>query len=179
MVTGLITLPLRFGVRASLSALRAAEDATGLALRATGQIRTLVLPGGSRGAEPPGTPDGPVTVARPGSTPAPSGIEAQPDAAPLVSEPEPPAHVSEEPELVSEVAEPGAEDGAGASVTVDEPWTGYSRLSAKEIIDRLSSATAAELAAIELYESGNRGRATVLAAAERELKIKSGRGSVN
>ncbi len=176
MVTGLITLPLRLGVRASVSVLRAAEDAAERGLRAADQITTLVLPGRSRDTEPQSTPDGPATVARPDSTPAPPVIEEQPDAAPLVSEPAPPAHVSEEPELVSEVAEPGAEDGAGASVTVSEPWNGYSRMSAQEIIDRLSSATPAELAAVELYESDNRDRRTVLDAAERELKIKSGRG---
>jgi hypothetical protein len=98
--------------------------------------------------------------------------------------PEPPAppepqHVSEEPELVQEVAEPGAEDGAGAAITVDEPWPGYARMTAKQVIERLADATPAELAAIQLYESLNRDRQTVRAAAERNLKLKTGRGSPN
>jgi hypothetical protein len=91
--------------------------------------------------------------------------------------PEEPVHVSEEPELVQEVAEPGAEDGAGASVTIDEPWPGYARMTAKQVIERLTDATAAELAAVQLYESINRDRQTVRAAAERNLKSKTRRGS--
>jgi hypothetical protein len=79
--------------------------------------------------------------------------------------------------LVREVAEPGAEDGAGAAVTVDEPWPGYARMNAKDVIERLAHATPAELAAVQLYESLNRDRQTVRAAAERNLKIKTGRGS--
>jgi hypothetical protein len=104
-----------------------------------------------------------------------------PDIAPA-PEPERPSpvtpdHVSEEPELVAELAETGAEDGAGASVTVDEPWEGYSRLTAKQVIDRLAAATPAELATVQLYESLHRNRQTVRAAAERSLKTKTGRGS--
>lgn len=91
--------------------------------------------------------------------------------------PEEPVHVSEEPELVQELAEPGAEDGAGASVRIDEPWPGYARMTAKQVIERLTDATAAELAAVQLYESINRDRQTVRAAAERNLKSKTGRGS--
>ncbi len=47
-----------------------------------------------------------------------------------------PVHVSEEPELVRESAEPGAEDGAGAAVTVIEPWSGYAQMNAREVIAR-------------------------------------------
>jgi hypothetical protein len=105
----------------------------------------------------------------------------EPDIAPA-PEPEPPppqepVHVSEEPELVQEVAERGAEDGAGAAVTVDEPWPGYARMTAKQVIERLADATPAELAAVQLYESFNRDRQTVRAAADRNLKSKTGRGS--
>jgi hypothetical protein len=78
---------------------------------------------------------------------------------------------------VQEVAEPGAEDGAGASVTIAEPWPGYARMTAKQVIERLADATPAELAAVQLYESINRDRQTVRAAAERNLKSKTGRGS--
>ena len=109
--------------------------------------------------------------------PAPDVAPPAPDVAPPEPEPPAPDHVSEEPELVQEVAEPGAEDGAGASVTVDEPWPGYARMTAKDVIERLAHATPAELAAVQLYESLNRDRQTVRAAAERNLKTKTGRGS--
>jgi hypothetical protein len=81
-----------------------------------------------------------------------------------------PPHVSEEPELVLESAAPGAEEGAGASVTVREPWEGYARMNARTVISRLAQATKAELAAVELYERGHRGRRTVLDAVKRELR---------
>jgi hypothetical protein len=83
---------------------------------------------------------------------------------------EEPAHVSEEPELVEEVAEPGAEDGAGAELHIREPWEGYRDMSAREIGARLVGATTAELAAVQLYESANRSRQTILAAVARHLK---------
>ena len=104
-------------------------------------------------------------------------LRPEPEPEPLSATPAEPVHVSEEPELVREVAEPGAEDGAGASVTVDEPWPGYTRMTAKDVIARLDDATPAELAAVQLYESFHRDRQTVRAAAERNLKSKTGRGS--
>jgi hypothetical protein len=45
------------------------------------------------------------------------------------------------------------------------------------VIARIDDATPAELAGIELYESAHRNRQTVLAAAQRSLKTKTGRGS--
>jgi hypothetical protein len=86
-------------------------------------------------------------------------------------------HVSEEPTLVEEFAEPGAEDGAGAQVTIAEPWDGYAHLNAKEVIARVSDANAVELAAVQLYEAAHRNRETVMTVVERELRAKSGRGA--
>lgn len=117
--------------------------------------------------EAPRAPDV-ASPADPASSPAPGLL--------LPTEPD---HVSEEPELVHEVAEPGAEDGVGAAVRVDEPWTGYAQMTAKQVIGRLADATPAELAAVQLYESIHRDRQTVRAAAERNLKSKTGRGSSN
>jgi hypothetical protein len=85
--------------------------------------------------------------------------------------------VSEEPELVEELAEPGAEQGAGAEVHVAPPWDDYDRLSARQVISRIASGDPAELAAVQLYESTNRCRQTILNAVERELKITNGSGS--
>jgi hypothetical protein len=78
--------------------------------------------------------------------------------------------IDDEPELVAEVAEPGAEDGAGAELEVDQPWEGYNDLTAEEAIARIGGADAAELAVIELYERSHKQRRTVLAAVERRSK---------
>jgi hypothetical protein len=109
-------------------------------------------------------PAGPVEVA-----PAPVEEPAEPEAEAV--------HVSEEPELVQEVAEAGAEDGAGAQVTVAEPWEGYAGLNAKDVIDRLAAASPEELAAVSLYESTHQSRQTVLTAVERQLQLSSRGGS--
>jgi hypothetical protein len=84
--------------------------------------------------------------------------------------------VSRESVLVEEVAEPGAQDGAGAQVRVDEPWDGYDQLQAPDIINRLSSASTAELAAVELYELSGRQRQSILEAVQQELRRTQARG---
>jgi hypothetical protein len=95
---------------------------------------------------------------------------AEPPGAPAEPAPEEePRHVSEEATLVGEVAEPGAEDGAGAQVHVVEPWDGYRQMTASDVVDRITGADAALLAAVELYELSARGRQTVLEAVRREL----------
>jgi hypothetical protein len=85
-----------------------------------------------------------------------------------------PVHVSAEPVLVRESAEPGAEEGAGADVTVLEPWNGYAHMNARDVIARARQAESAELAAVRLYESRHRRRQTVLAAVDRQLKLGHG-----
>jgi hypothetical protein len=86
-----------------------------------------------------------------------------------------PAHVSEETTLVREESEPGAEDGAGAALRVAEPWSGYARMNARDILARLSGRDSAELAAVQLYESTHRKRQTVLQAVDRELRAAANR----
>ena len=81
-----------------------------------------------------------------------------------------PAHVSEEPVLVEEVADEGAAEGAGPEIHVDEPWDGYAAMKAPEIADRLAAADAAVIAVVELYEAQHRNRRSVLDAAARELR---------
>ena len=81
-----------------------------------------------------------------------------------------PAHVSEEPVLVAEVAERGAEDGAGAEVHVEPPWPGYDRMTAAAIRDRLRTAPGAVAAAVSLYEASRKGRTSVLQAAARGMR---------
>jgi hypothetical protein len=108
------------------------------------------------------------------STPVTAAAPSTPEAPTLSAEP---VHVSEEPTVVEEFAEPGAEDGAGAEVNIAEPWEAYTRMGAKDVISRLADASPAELAAVQLYESANKKRETVIAAAARELRTKSGPGA--
>ena len=133
-------------------------------------------------SSPPRDPRAQATATEPAPPPPVSADEAAEriDRAPDESTPPPappePSHVSEEPTLVREEAEPGAEDGAGAAVTVREPWEGYARMGAREVIARLADATPAELAAVSLYETGNRSRQTVLEAVQRQLRTANGGG---
>lgn len=117
-------------------------------------------------------PDAP-PIAQPAPDAAPTAAPAPAPEAPLTE----PDHVSEQPALVEEFAEPGAEEGAGAEVHVDAPWDGYQQMNAKQIVDRLAGADAAELAAVELYEVTNRRRQTILNAVRRELRRVNGSGS--
>jgi hypothetical protein len=122
----------------------------------------------------------PPRVDRPPAPPAPRAEPIAPPTEPTVRlgertvPPAEPRHVSEEPELVEASAEPGAEDGAGADITVIEPWNGYAKMSARDVIDRARHASSAELAAIGLYEARHRARQTVLAAVDRQLKLANG-----
>lgn len=81
-----------------------------------------------------------------------------------------PIHVSEEPELVMESAEPGAEDEPGPEIHVEEPWEGYDRMKAAEIEARLRDASDELAAVVRLYELSHKRRQTVITAAERRLR---------
>ncbi|HEY2438245.1 MAG TPA: hypothetical protein VGH93_13775 [Solirubrobacteraceae bacterium] len=205
MLGELIMLPLRVGVRATQLWLRIAEETASAAANATGRLIGAAAARGSDGPDRSATeipppdhpgpsapvggrdggpstagglePEGPPSTVRPAATPqptAPPPAPSRPARRPAESEP---AHVSEEPALVEELAEPGAEDGAGAEVHVEEPWKGYGKLNAKQVIARLDAATPAELAAVQLYESSHRHRQTILNVVQRELRSVNGGGS--
>jgi hypothetical protein len=179
MIGELLTLPLRIGVRGTGMVWRTAEGVAGRAVMSVLQVVQGITQDDSPSSEPSeprdreqATPVPPRRTAP--SVPAPSAARPAPaEQAPPPVAPEP-VHVSAEPELVREEAEPGAEDGAGASITIDPPWKGYDRLGARDVIERLSGASAAEVAAVQLYESSKRSRQTVLEAAERQLKRANG-----
>jgi len=114
----------------------------------------------SNGGAPPVAPE-PEAVPAPAATPEPAPEQA----------PEP-VHVSEEPELIVEVADRGAEDGAGAEVHVDEPWEGYDRMTAADIKDRLRTQDKTVAAAVSLYEASRKGRSSVLEAAARRTSAR-------
>jgi hypothetical protein len=119
---------------------------------------------------PPPAPD-PVAPPAPPPPPAPPAPEpgVPPTPPPAPPGPQPP-HISTESVLVGSVAEPGAQDGAGATIRVDEPWEGYDKLRAADIVERITGATVAQLGAIELYEQTARQRRTVLDAVGRALR---------
>jgi hypothetical protein len=155
---GMITLPVRLGVRVASWGMRTAVG---------------LLPLGDEDA-PSGErePRGP-TVEEP---PAPAATVVRPTPAPPPApEPEPP-HVDEGATVVAEFAEEGAEDGAGAQVDLNEPWVGYDRLHADELIDRLAAASDEALAAVLLYERSTRARPSVIDAAEEQLRARAPSG---
>jgi hypothetical protein len=144
--------------------------------------------GWTRNWEPPssrpvGEPPPPPSAPRPRAAAAPPAPTAQaptpaPNPAPMPADPPapasrpappPPAHVDREAVVVAESADTGAADGAGAQIRIDEPWEGYSRLTAKDVTAQLATADPATLAVVRLYEAANRNRSTVLAAIDRRL----------
>jgi outer membrane biosynthesis protein TonB len=180
MTRSLITLPIRLGVRATKLVLKPYVAATKLALEliqeAGGQTTTaepvpqpgvVVTP---PPAPPPRAPAPPVAEPPP-PPPPPPPPEPEPEPEP---EPVEPAHVSEEPELVAEFAEPEAADGAGPEIEVQEPWDGYRRLKADEVVAAVADLSREELAVVELYEATHRKRRSVTSAVERRLKELSG-----
>jgi len=182
MVGELLTLPVRVGVRVTRLWFRAVEQTLTVASSATGRAIDLIGSRGSNGTVAEHRPDtAPPTPSRPSRTAAqPAARDHEPPSpppGPSSSPPAEPVHVSEEPVLVQEYAEPGAEHGAGAEVHVDAPWDGYEQLNAKQVISRLAGASAAELAAVQLYESSHRRRQTILNAIERGLRSANGSGS--
>jgi outer membrane biosynthesis protein TonB len=143
-------------------------------------------PAATTPAEPPVRPARPPRSAPAPAAPAPAAPPTAPPAAsPPAPAPEtparapapPPAHVDSGAAVVAVVAESadaGAADGAGAEVRVDEPWEGYSRLTARDVTAQLATANPATLAVVRLYESSHRNRRTVLAAVDRRLATRDG-----
>jgi hypothetical protein len=189
MAGKLITLPLRASVQSARVLTRVAGGTTECALAVVGRTIGAVAPSPpTPRTTAPEMPAAPSERSRPSETRVPRRNRNAPAvrAVSPLRPPEPeaetetvfeerePTHVSEEPELVREVAEPGAEDGAGATITVAEPWNGYARMSAKDVIARARTGNPAELAAVRLYESRHRSRQTVLAAVDRQLKLAGG-----
>src|SRR5436309_12999438 len=130
MVGELMTLPVRASVRVTRFAVRTGLTFSVRALAVATDAMSALTGRGTDGASAWPAPEPPARDADNGAQPparADVATDAPPDQLagredpppPLVEEP---AHVSEEPVVVEEFAEPGAEEGAGASVTVDEPW---------------------------------------------------------
>lgn len=146
-----------------------ARRAGSLALSALRQVASTVFDRRSQSRTPS-------TWARPPASSSPRSTEprepaptARPAPAPPGQTPADEEHVSREAVVVAESADPGAADGAGAQITIGEPWKGYAGLTAKEVNDRLAVAGPESLALARLYESANRNRVTVLREIDRRL----------
>ena len=166
-IVGTVTLPARLGIRVAVWGVRTVSEL----LPVGGQHSDEPTPAGPTVEETPEPPP-PETVARPAAAEAPP-----PEPVPTEPEPAEPAHVDEGATLVAEFAEDGAEDGAGAEVELSEPWEGYDRLHADELVDRIGGGSSEELAAVVLYERSRRNRPSVIEAAERQLRARSAPGS--
>ena len=168
LLSGVVSLarePIRLTLRAWEFGLSSAAAAARIGLDLLEPQRSAPVPEPYR--PPPaarvrgnGAPPGPVDAAPPAPTDSPPAVPDE-----LV-----PDHVDEEVVLVAEVAEEGAEDGAGPELHVDPPWAGYDEMTAPEIRDRLTAGDPVLAAAVDLYETTHKSRRTVIEAAERALK---------
>lgn len=116
-------------------------------------------------------------VAQPGPPPPAAPVtppQEQPDT-PLTPQQDAVKTVADEDEeeVIAEFAEPGAEEGAGAQLDVEEPWEGYAAMNASTVIARIEQADPAQLAVLELYEQTHKKRQTVLSAAAKRLRASS------
>jgi len=177
MVRELITLPLRVAAFTTRLGARVAFDALAAGVTVTGRLIELALPESERAAATPSSSWSVQVLAVPAEAEPAEAAPAEPaPAEPAAAEPESPDTPAPEPVaaepavLVESFADAGAEDGAGATVEVHEPWEGYADMNAHEVIHRLSGASPEEAAVVELYERQHGTRKTVLAAAERRLR---------
>jgi 1-acyl-sn-glycerol-3-phosphate acyltransferase len=104
------------------------------------------------------------------AAPAPPDRDALSDGAEVADAVSRAAPAAEEDAVVSETADEGAAEGAGAELHVDEPWEGYVSMRVADIAERLSGASSETLAAVQLYEQLHKQRRGVLTAADREQK---------
>jgi hypothetical protein len=153
--------PLKFGIRLGIGVLRF-------------ELRVIERVLGLDGPEPDAVvvvvESEPEVASEPASEPQVAAVDSAPMPEQPARPPEPPLHIDTEPELVAEFAEPGAEEGAGAEIHVDEPWDGYRRMRVADIRDRVAAAGAEQLAVTQLYEVTHRRRRSVLDAVERRSK---------
>jgi diacylglycerol O-acyltransferase / wax synthase len=146
---------MSFGLSGDFAALPGLEELAGDFEAALGELAeaagiTRPEPEPQPATAPPAAPAGPPTAEQAGPAPEPEHVDAGVG-------------------LVAETAEPGAEDGAGPELHVEQPWPNYDRMHAAEIVDRLGASNEAELAVVRLYEDSHRHRREVLEATAREL----------
>ena len=125
----------------------------------------------SEAAEEVDAPARPEVPATPEAAVAETATGAEPTLTPTSDLVPAAAHLDEEPSsLVAEVADPGAEGGAGAELHVEEPWAGYARMRVREISEHMGAVSDEAVLAVRLYEAVHKNRRGVIEAVERELK---------
>jgi len=126
----------------------------------------------SQAPEPPAAAPDVVRSPRRHTEPPPSApdVAAPTPAVAPVPIPDEAKVLDDEPELVGEFGEEGAEENVGADVSVDEPWEGYGRMNVAAVREHLAAADRELLATVVLYEGVTKRRGSVIAAAERRLK---------
>jgi hypothetical protein len=179
LLTGVLSVarePLRLTLRVWEFGLSSAASAAKVGLELLDHERSDTFTTADRYWPPPSTEDANGRAERPVDVDAASSGPVAPPAPPVADSPPAvpdeliPDHVDEEVVLVAELAEEGAEDGAGPELHVDEPWDAYDEMNAPEIRDRLAAADPVVAAAVNLYETTHKSRRTVIEAAERALK---------
>jgi hypothetical protein len=169
----LLLLPVTLPLAAARGALTGVLEAVAAALEdATPAPPSAAAP--ARPASPPPAPplladDAPVTPLRPRPAPPPPppppADEPPPAAAEVFGPPEPTRGEAARAREAKREAQ-ATDDSPGPEIRIDEPWPGYRKLRAPDIVDRLEAADEATKAMVRLYESGHRKRRTVLAATE-------------
>jgi hypothetical protein len=161
----LLILPLTLPLAAARGAVSGAFSGAFEAL-----VDALAGPDEGRHAAPPTEPP-----LAPPPPPAPPRAAPPPPTPPRAASPPPPVEpVTDEPtraevgrrRVAQREAEGGGPGGVGAEVHIDEPWDGYARMTAPEVVERLVGADEATRAVVRLYEAANRNRTTVLRATE-------------
>lgn len=180
VIPRLAALPLEVARQAASLAVAVVRAVAGPVLgrrpdeRDGGWQRTWEPPSSRPVGEPPPAPE---PRPRPAEVRVPDALRpepAPPPSEPVAPEPEAapepaPVHVDREAVVVAESSDPGAAEGAGATIHIGEPWSGYGRLKARDITAQLATADAAMLAVVRLYESTHRKRRTVLEEIDRRL----------
>jgi hypothetical protein len=164
----LLRAPVRVGLKLTEMGLSTAAEAARIGMELLQPDRERPHDFARYDAGNGGRPDIDFAAPAEPATPAEPAV-ATADAPPAVPDELIPDHVDVETVLVAEVAEEGAEEGAGAELRVEPPWDGYDEMTAADIRDRLAAATVVEAAAVELYESTGKNRRTVIEAAARSL----------
>ena len=169
----LLLLPVTLPVAAARGALTGVLEAVAAALE-DATPAPPPAPAARRPASPPPVPpvladdDTPVTPLRPRPAPPPPpppADEPPPAAAEAFGPPEPTrGEAARAREVLREAG--ATADSPGPEIRIDEPWPGYRKLRAPDIVDRLAAADDATKAMVRLFERGHRKRRTVLAATE-------------
>lgn len=163
-MASLIELPLRVASAVGRAAPKVAAGAARLPLQvATGTLRRL-LDGREADGVPTSQPPPPQPPAIPRDPPV-----AEESAPPPPAPPASPDHVSDEPILVASTSDAGAE-GPSAEINVAEPWPGYRKMPARDVIKEIAEADITAVAVVGLFERQNRARTTVIDALERRAR---------